>query len=166
MELKSAEELWVQYEQGEILRSPTYKQVSQSLGLFRDDKDLLRLDGRLGNAHLPTEQNHPILLRTDSHFTMLVILDAHEVTFHSGVQATLNQLRTRFWLVPGRQTVKKHVRHCVICKHYQGRTLLPPQSPDVPAFRLCTDYAFANVGLDLCWSIVCDKHLWYFDRNA
>ena len=44
--------------------------------------------------------------------------------------------------------MKKHIRHCVICKHYQGRTLLPPQSPDLPAFRLCTDYAFANVGLD------------------
>ena len=44
--------------------------------------------------------------------------------------------------------MKKHIRHCVICKHYQGRTLLPPHSPDLPAFRLCTDYAFANVGLD------------------
>ena len=44
--------------------------------------------------------------------------------------------------------MKKHIRHCVICKHYQGRTLLSPQSPDLPAFRLCTDYAFANVGLD------------------
>ena len=99
LELKSAEELWVQYEQGQILQSPTYKQVSQSLGLFRDDKDLLQLGGRLGNAHLPTEQNHPILLRTHSHFTKLVILDAHEVTLHCGMQATLNQLRTRFWLV-------------------------------------------------------------------
>ena len=42
---------------------------------------------------------------------------------------------------------EKHIRHC-ICEHYQGRTLLPPQSPDLSAFRLCTDYAFANVGLD------------------
>ena len=28
LELKSTEELWVQYEQGEILQSPTYKRVS------------------------------------------------------------------------------------------------------------------------------------------
>ena len=60
----------------------------------------------------------------------------------------LNQLRTRFWLVQGRQTVKKHICHCVICKHYKGTTLLQPQSPDLRAFRLCTDNAFANVGLD------------------
>ena len=56
LELKSAEELWVQYEQGQILQSLTYEQVSQSLGLFRDDKDLLRLGVRLGNAHLPTDR--------------------------------------------------------------------------------------------------------------
>ena len=86
LELKSAEELWVQYEQGEILQSPTYKLVSRSLGLFRGDKDLLRL----GGCCVP-----PVI------FTKLVILDAHEVTLHSGVQATLNQLRTRFWLVRG-----------------------------------------------------------------
>ena len=67
---------------------------------------------------------------------------------HSGVQATLHQLHTRFWLVRSHQSVKKHIHHCVICKHYQSRTLLPPQSPDLPAFRLCADYAFANVGLD------------------
>ena len=48
LKLKSTEELWIQYEQREILRLPTYKQVSQSLGLFKDDKDLLKLGGCLG----------------------------------------------------------------------------------------------------------------------
>ena len=55
LELKPAEKLWAQYEQGEIFRLPTYKEVSQSLCLFKDEKDLLKLGGHLGNAQLPTE---------------------------------------------------------------------------------------------------------------
>ena len=64
LKLKPAEKLWAQYEKGKIFRLPTYKEVSQSLCLFKDEKDLLQLGGSLGNAQLPTEQNHPILLRT------------------------------------------------------------------------------------------------------
>ena len=67
---------------------------------------------------------------------------------HSGVEATLSRLRRRFWLVRGRQFVKNIIRKCVICKHWQGKTLNSPQTPNLPLFRIDDSFSFCNVGLD------------------
>ena len=44
--------------------------------------------------------------------------------------------------------VKNVLRRCVICKKFQGRTYLPPSSPDLPEFRLNLFNAFQATGLD------------------
>ena len=102
-------------------------------------------------VHLETlnhDQKNPILLRSHSLFTDLFILKFHEKCCHSGVNATLNLLRTKFWIIRGSQTVKKYLKKCVTCKIVQGKTLKPPDCPSLPKFQLECNHAFENVGLD------------------
>ena len=116
-EINHAEELWVKREQFTIEKGVKYENLKKSLRLFTDDSGLLRLKGRFGNSDLSFEEKHPLLLRSDSYFTELLISNAHSTVKHSGMEATLNQLRLRFWVTKGRQTVKNVISKCVICKH-------------------------------------------------
>ena len=74
-------------------------------------------------------KRNPILLRTHSLFTDLLISKFHGKCCHSGVNATLNLLRTKFWIIRGRETVKKYLKKCIMCKIVQGKTLKPPDCP-------------------------------------
>ena len=67
----------------------------------------------------------PILLKSQSHFTMLIILKMHERTYFSGVGVTLSNIRELYWIVKGRQIVKKVLQKCVLCKFIQGQTITP-----------------------------------------
>ena len=47
-----------------------------------------------------------ILSKKDSYFTELIVSNAHAAVFHSGVH-TLNYIRSNYWIVKGRQTIKQ-----------------------------------------------------------
>ena len=72
----------------------------------------------------------------------------HEKCCHSGVNATLNSLTTKFLTIRSRQNVKKYLKKCVTCKIVQGKTLKPIDCQSLPEFRLCCNHAFENIGLD------------------
>ena len=78
----------------------------------------------------------------------MLVEDAHERVHHKRVEATLAQLRTRFWIGKGRQFVKRTLASCTVCRRYEGRSYgVPPQS-DLPEFRLSQKPAFTYVGVD------------------
>ena len=52
------------------------------------------------------DNKNPLLLRSNSYFTKLIILRSHEKVFHSGLEATLSNVRMKSWIIKGRQTVK------------------------------------------------------------
>ena len=122
--------------------------MSDSLKLFVDNNGIVRLKGRFENCALNYDEKFPALLRSDSYFTYLLIIDAHENVFHQGIEATLNYIRSKFWLIKGRKTVKNVLRKCVTCKRFQAKTLIPPGSPDLPDFRVNSTYCFQYTGLD------------------
>ena len=114
----------------------------------------MRLQGRFGQINLDNSLKYPILLSgKDSYFSKLFIFHCHEQVLHSGVETTLNLLRNRFWIIKGRQTIKSILRKCVVCKRHQGRTLKPPETPDLPSFRFDESFSFCNVGLDYAGSL-------------
>ncbi|XP_025262632.1 uncharacterized protein LOC112637362 [Camponotus floridanus] len=63
------------------------------LSLFLDNKGILCVGGRLGNASMTREAKHPTLLPSTSHLTQLLIKATHLRTLHGGVQLTLTSLR-------------------------------------------------------------------------
>ena len=60
----------------------------------------------------------------------------HNHVCHSGVESTLNQLRTKYWIVKGRQKVIGILKTYVICRICQGKPYLPPASPPLPNYHV------------------------------
>ena len=89
-------------------------------GLYLDSCGILRCKGRLNNAPLSNSSKNPIILPTKHHFTDLVVIDNHERTFHSGINITLSSLREKYWIIRGRETVKRVLHACVLCKKIEG----------------------------------------------
>ncbi|XP_072152507.1 uncharacterized protein [Bemisia tabaci] len=89
------------------------------------------------------------LLADDNHVTRLLIEAEHTIHGHAGIQATLYALRRRFWVLDGRNTIRKILRQCVHCAK------LKPVSVDylmgdLPAARVTPARPFSRVGIDLC----------------
>ena len=113
--------MWIKDEQFQLKQQDNYSKLEASLHLFEDKDGVLRLRGRFANASLQYEEQYPIILRNrQSYFTRLVILNAHEETMHHGVETTLARIRSKYWIVEGRRSVKQMLRKCVVCIRVQG----------------------------------------------
>ena len=134
--------------------------IKNSLNLFYDEKNVLRVKTRIsGIENFSYDKKFPVLLKSDSYFTKLVILNLHNDVCHSGVDTTLNRIRSCFWIIKGRQTVKKVLRKCFICKYVQGKVIVPPQTPDLPKFRIQCNHSFENVRVDFAGPLYCKSDI-------
>ena len=149
-EYKYALDVWIKNEQYILQKELNYEKLKGSLKLFTDDNGFLRLKGRFANSLMDYDRKYPLILRSnDSQFTKLVIADAHEKVLHHGVESTLDNIRSRFWIIKGRKTVKLVLRKCIVCKRYQAKPALPPETPDLPDFRTyISTNCFQVTGLD------------------
>lgn len=105
---------------------------------FRDG--LLYSIGRLDFDEL-------IVLPNDSHLTKLVILDIHIRMCHSGVAATLTELRMNYWITKGRRVVRSAIRLCLICRRHDCKSYLQQEAP-LSDYRLNQTRPFEITGCD------------------
>ncbi len=157
-EVKEAELIWVK-----SIQSSTFAKEIQFLkrkerrtppimvsqfGLFLDDQETLRSKGRINETSLPLSTKVPAMLPSKHWFTELVIRDTHERVKHSGIRNTLATVRERFWIIRGREAVKKSLRHCVVCRKVEGLPYRPQDMPDLPNYRVSEDPPFSHTGMD------------------
>ena len=144
--------------------SNNYEKIRVSLNLYVDDDQLMRSKSRVsGIKSITFNRMHPIMLRKDSNFTKLAILRAHEKVCHQGVESTLNQVRGKYWVIRGRQSVKSVLRKCIICRIIHAKPAIPPSMPLLPEFRIECNYAFENVGLDFIQkTTLCTNVTYYY----
>ncbi|XP_015125911.1 uncharacterized protein LOC107047630, partial [Diachasma alloeum] len=120
------------------------------LNPFIDDKGLLRVGGRLNAARLTDLQKHPIVLPKNHIITDLIIRDEHLKNLHLGVQGTLYSIRQTYWILDGRNQIRRVIRKCVTCV----RANPPPTNylmGHLPAARVSrTIRPFVHVGVDYC----------------
>ena len=125
-ELEYVQQLWVTYEQSIISQSSNYLKLKNSLELFMDDEGIIKSYTRIsGVKDIDFKRRYPILFRSVSFFTKLIELRAYAKVCHRGVDYTLNQIRGEYWIIRGRQVVKKILRKCVPCRvgdTREGRT--------------------------------------------
>lgn len=81
---------------------------------------LWRCRGRMGNSDLTPTAREPILLDKEHHLASLIATEAHRKVGHNGVKQTLTEIRARYWLVKGRQFVRRLVYHCPTCRKQEG----------------------------------------------
>ena len=115
--------------------------------------EIMRCMGRLSQAQLPASAKYPILLHKSHYITSLFVRDSHKRVMHGGVKLTLTELRSRFWIVQGRQFVRKLLYECVVCQRLEGRPYVAPPPPPLPEFRVKEEPPFTYVGIDFVGSL-------------
>lgn len=132
------------------LKSPgrvAKKSAIYCLHPFLDQNGIVRVGGRISQANVSYDQRHPIILPAKSHLTRLLISDAHIKTLHGGPQLMLNHIKSKYWVLRGKEQVKTHYRRCVTCLRYskERATQLMGQLPRV---RLEPSKPFQSTGVD------------------
>lgn len=158
-EIENAKYLWIQHEQNafykvEIEQIKAKKQIHNKSSLlaltpYLDQKEILRVHGRIQHAKLSLERKHPIILSPESHLSTLIIQKAHIDVLHGGIQTTTRKLRDEFWVIRSRILIKKLINKCMICFRERCRPakqqmgdLLPPQvQPNRPFSHTGVDFA-------------------------
>ena len=120
----------------------------EQFALFLEEKLILRCHGRINNSTVPLTNKKPILLPSRHPFVDLLIRHTHERVKHSAVTNTLTTLRESFWILKGRQAVKRVLKRCVTCRKLEGLAYSSYNSPDLPSFRVSDDPPFTHTGVD------------------
>ena len=128
------------------MKTPLY--VSQ-FNLYLDEDEILRCRSRIGKSTISDCSKRPILLPSKNRFSELVIAECHDKVFHNGTVDTLNCLRQRYWVLRGREQVKRFVRRCTLCKKLEGLPFNTVYNPELPSFRVDEAPPFSNVGIDM-----------------
>lgn len=111
-DIAAAETLWMKEMQSSLSKNPKFEIWTHQFGLFTDEHGIVRCMGCL----LPSSTKYSILLNKSHHITSLFVRESHKRVMHGGVKSTLTELRSRFWIVQGRQVVRKLLHQCVVCR--------------------------------------------------
>ena len=158
-EYAHAKEIWIRSIQNEMKQNSEFKKSSQSLGIYEDEKGILRCRGRIGKAKIEFGTRFPIILPRNHYITDLIITESHETVYHNGVKETLAEVRGRYWIIKGRQNVKRIVKRCTICRIVEGLSYPSPITCDLPDFRVEGGIAFQTAGVDFCGPVYI-KHMY------
>ena len=116
---------------------------------FIDSSGLIRVGGRLRKAMIPFVRKHPIILPHNNYISDLIIKECHQRNFHAGAQTTLYNLRQKYWLIDGRNQVRRVIRKCVTCFRAKPE-FITYKMGDLPKVRTMQARPFCNVGVDFC----------------
>ena len=130
-----------------VFHSKKYDDLKEIMNVFIDEHGLFRWRGRFSNSSLPYHKKYPILLITNSCFTILLIRDAHKSVFRNGVRDTINEIRCKYWIPGIRRKVKNIINRCVTCKKFEGHPYFYPESPALPECRIVPSHCFSNIGI-------------------
>lgn len=111
-ELNEAELELMKSAQDKLKKQSNFEQLVSKLGIVKQG-EVLRCEGTLVNSDLDLDARRPFILPRRHHLTKLIIRKSHEGVHHSGVRATLAQLRSKYWVPKGRQEVKRVLSKCV-----------------------------------------------------
>lgn len=150
-EVTNAEKYWIRQTQVP-LRQTTGEDYSSAKSfeingheVYLDDDGIIRQKGRLQCSQ--EHSRNVIVIPKDGHFSELLIHHVHQMVLHGGVQATLAQIRTKFWILQGRQAVKRVLNRCIVCKRHNSRPTTQ-NMPPLPADRVNEAEPFKVTGVD------------------
>ncbi|GFU45794.1 integrase catalytic domain-containing protein [Nephila pilipes] len=109
--------------------------------------DYLRLGGRLQFSDIPFDTQHPLILDGNHPFVHLLIQHTHIRLHHLGVRIVLSELHSTFWILRGRQAIKKALHKCLPCKLFKAKCEMQIEAP-LPSERVVPSAPFTITGID------------------
>lgn len=139
----------------EVRQLKTGKPIAKSSRLlllapeFDEKTELIRVGGRLRrNPVLVVDEVHPIVLDPSHALTGLLIQDYDNKLQHPGPERVFAEIRRKYWVLRGREAVRRHQRSCAECRKWKGHPN-PPRMADLPPARLrLFKPAFYSTGVD------------------
>ncbi|CAI5677208.1 unnamed protein product [Oreochromis niloticus] len=127
-------------EEAKALRSgkplPANSRLNSLSPEYDKDTELIRVGGRLRRVEqLELDTIHPTILDPKHPLTKLIIQDFDETLLHPGPERVLAELRRRFWILRGREAVRRYQRDCRQCQAWRANPPIPKMA-DLPSARL------------------------------
>ncbi|XP_065084788.1 uncharacterized protein LOC135706997 [Ochlerotatus camptorhynchus] len=122
------------------------------LSPFVDLNGVLRVGGRLAKKTCSFDQKNQMILPPSHPFTTAIIRSVHKLNMHADALTTLCAIRREYWIIRGKNAVKKVIRECIRCSKNNARPIQQYMG-DLPVCRLEGEYPFYRVGIDLCGPI-------------
>nr|XP_036678396.1 uncharacterized protein LOC118879593 [Drosophila suzukii] len=121
----------------------------RGLAPYVDENGVLRVYGRVDAALcMPYSARRPVILSHRHSLTDLIVRHFHAQMKHQNVDATIAQIRTRFWVTKMRRVLKEVISSCNECKLQRTRPMPPIMGP-LPEDRLeAGGWPFKYTGLD------------------
>lgn len=103
---------------------------------YNQTMGLIRVGGRLRKAEkLEIDTLHPVVLAPDHPITKLIIQDYDNRLLHPGPERVFAEIRRTYWIIRGRQAIKKYQHQCIDCRKWRSNPVNPKMA-DLPAARL------------------------------
>ncbi|CAL8119444.1 unnamed protein product [Orchesella dallaii] len=118
-----------------------------SLNPFLDGNGIIRVGGRVEKSDLPSNQKHPIIIPHNHHFTSLLINQIHLTLSHGGNKLVWCYLRTKYWLINARNTIRFILRKCTVCRRHRSDGMKQLMG-SLPSPRVNPGRTFLNCGVD------------------
>ncbi len=111
---------------------PAHSQHIKLAPEYDRELDLIRVGGRLRRCDtLSDDVLHPIVLSPNNPVVKLLIKHCDAQLHHPGAGRVYAELRRKFWILQGREAIKKYQRSCLDCKKWRGKPIIPRMS-DLP----------------------------------
>lgn len=124
----------------------------KSLHPFLDDKNILRVGGRIENSNVSFSQKHPIILPKQSRITDLIIHHEHIRLLHAAPRLLLSSLNQKYWIVNGYRHVKKLIHKCLLCFRMKAQCAKQLMG-SLPTERVTACRPFQKIGIDFAGPI-------------
>lgn len=128
---------------------PSYSRL-RTLSPELDGKgELIRVGGRLRRAEgLELTTLHPVILDPGHRVTTLLIQDFDNRLRHPGPERVFAELRRSFWILRGREAIRRYQYSCADCRRWRAKPAVPKMA-DLPSARLrLFKPAFYSTGMD------------------
>ncbi|XP_068201657.1 uncharacterized protein [Palaemon carinicauda] len=129
------------------------RNLIRQLGLYVDESGVIRCQGRIQNAHLSESAKHPVYVASRHPLWPLIVLHYHVLNLHCNTNTLVIILRQQFWVEKIRQSVKKILKWCLLCKKVQNQPLSLTGFPPLPPERVNHEVPFSCVGVDYTGNI-------------
>nr|XP_061835547.1 uncharacterized protein LOC133618822 [Nerophis lumbriciformis] len=116
---------------------------------MNEEEGLIRVGGRLRRA-VDIEQTtlHPIVLDPGHPSTKLLIQDFDSRLHHPGPERVFAEMRRSFWILRGREAIRRYQHTCTDCRRWKARPSVPKMADLPPARLRFFKPAFFSTGMD------------------